>query len=86
LAEKRFRRGGKKIRIHTTKGRIPDKATAPVYAEGVNMLEGLTEQQADIFLQENPTLVPLSRKYDGGTRTSRQDPGASDQRIPISGM
>jgi hypothetical protein len=26
------------------------------------------------------------RKYDGGTWTSRQDPGVSDQRIPISGM
>jgi hypothetical protein len=54
-----FQRGGKKIRIHTTKGRIPDKATAPVYAEGINMLEGLTEEEADTFLQENPTLMPL---------------------------
>jgi hypothetical protein len=45
-----FRRGGKKI---------PDKATALVYAESVNMLEGLTEEEADPFLQENPTLVPL---------------------------
>jgi hypothetical protein len=54
-----FRRGGQKVRIHTTKGRIPDKATAPVYTEGVNMLEGLTEEEADIFLQENPTIVPL---------------------------
>jgi hypothetical protein len=54
-----FRRGGKKIRIHTTKGRIPDKATAPVYAEGVNMLEGLTKEEADTFLQEIPTLMPL---------------------------
>jgi hypothetical protein len=35
-------------------GRIPDKATAPVYAESVNMLEGLTEEEADTFLQENP--------------------------------
>jgi hypothetical protein len=32
---------------------------APVYAEGVNMLEGLTEEEADTFLQEYPTLVPL---------------------------
>jgi hypothetical protein len=45
-----FRRGGKKIQIHTTKGRIPDKATAPVYAENVNMLEGLTAEEADTFL------------------------------------
>jgi hypothetical protein len=54
-----FWRGGCKIRIHTTKGRIPDKATAPVYAEGVNMLEGLTEEEVDTFLQENPTMLPL---------------------------
>jgi hypothetical protein len=54
-----FRRGGRKIRIRTTKGRTPDKAIAPVYAESVNMLEGLTEEKADTFLQENPTLVPL---------------------------
>jgi hypothetical protein len=40
-------------------GRIPDKVTAPVYAEGINMLEGLTEEEADTFLQENPTIVPL---------------------------
>jgi hypothetical protein len=33
--------------------------TTPVYAETVNMLEGLTEEDADTFLQENLTLVPL---------------------------
>jgi hypothetical protein len=54
-----FQRGGRKIRIHTTKDCIPDKATTPVYAESVNMLEGLMEEEADTFLQENPTLVPL---------------------------
>jgi hypothetical protein len=45
-----FRRGGQKIRIHTTKGRIPDKAAAPVYAESVKMLEGLTEEEVDTFM------------------------------------
>jgi hypothetical protein len=54
-----FRWGGQNIRIHTTKGRTPDKATAPVYAESVNMLAGLTEEEAETFLLENPTLVPL---------------------------
>jgi hypothetical protein len=58
-----FWRAGRKVRIHTTKGRTPDKApdkaSAPVYAESVNMLEGLTEEEADTFLQENLTLVPL---------------------------
>jgi hypothetical protein len=43
----------KKIQIHTT------KAIALVYGEILNMLEGLMEEEADIFLQENPTLVSL---------------------------
>jgi hypothetical protein len=42
-----------------TKSRILNKATTPVYAESVNMLEGLTEEEADTLLQENLTLVPL---------------------------
>jgi hypothetical protein len=54
-----FWRGGRKVRIHTTKGRTPDKAATPIYAESVNMLEGLTDEEVDTFLQENPTLVPL---------------------------
>jgi hypothetical protein len=45
-----FRREGWKVMIHMAKGRTPDKATAPVYAESVNMLEGLTEEEADTFL------------------------------------
>jgi hypothetical protein len=36
-----------------------DKATTLVYAESVNMLEGLTEEEANTFLHENSTLVPL---------------------------
>jgi hypothetical protein len=61
LAEKllTFRRGGKKVRIHTTKGRAPDKAIAPVYAKSVNMPEGFMEEEADIFFQENLSLVFL---------------------------
>jgi hypothetical protein len=54
-----FWHGGKKIRIHTTKGHAPDKAIAPIYAKIVNMLEGLTEEEADFFLQKNWTLVSL---------------------------
>jgi hypothetical protein len=54
-----FRRGGKKIRLHTSKGRAPEKAMAPIYAESVNMLEGLMEEKSVVFLQENPTQVSL---------------------------
>jgi DNA-binding LytR/AlgR family response regulator len=45
-----FRQEGRKIRIHTTKGRTLDTATALVYVESINMLEGLTEEEADTFL------------------------------------
>jgi hypothetical protein len=55
-----FRQGGKKIRLHTTKARASGKAMAPVYAASVNMLEGLTEEEANVFVQENLTLVSLS--------------------------
>jgi hypothetical protein len=34
-------------------------ATILVYTESINMLEGLTEEEADTVLHENPTLVPL---------------------------
>jgi hypothetical protein len=54
-----FRRAGKKIQIHMTKGHAPDKAIVPVYTERVKMLEGLTKEEVDTFLHQNPTLVPL---------------------------
>jgi hypothetical protein len=44
-----FRQGGRKIKIHMTKGRTLDEAIAPIYTESVNMLEGLTEEEAETF-------------------------------------
>lgn len=51
-----FQRGRQKVHIHTTMGRAPDKALAP---ESMNVLKGLTEEEAEIYLQENLTLVSL---------------------------
>ena len=31
----------------------------PLYAEGVHMLDGLTEDEMHSFLEETPTIVPL---------------------------
>jgi hypothetical protein len=54
-----FQCGGRKVRIHTMMDRTPAKALAPLYAESVNMLEGLTEEEATSYFSENPTIVPL---------------------------
>jgi hypothetical protein len=54
-----FRRRGHKVRIHTVMGRTPAKALALLYAESVNMLEGLTEEEATTYFSENPAIVPL---------------------------
>ena len=31
----------------------------PLYAEGINMLEGLADEEVNQYLQENPKIVPL---------------------------
>ena len=31
----------------------------PLYAESLNMLEGLADEEVDRYLEENPKLVPL---------------------------
>ena len=33
--------------------------TTPLYVEGVHMLDGLTDEEVDHFLEEHPTIVPL---------------------------
>ena len=32
---------------------------SPLYAEGVHMLDDLTDEEMDHFLEEHPTIVPL---------------------------
>ena len=33
--------------------------TSPLYVKGVHMLDGLTDEEMDHFLEEHPTIVPL---------------------------
>ena len=44
-----FRRGGKKIKVRTTQSKAPASPLLPVCAESVNMLEGLTEEEAERY-------------------------------------
>ena len=33
--------------------------TNPLYAEGVHMLDGLTDEEMDNYLEEHPMIIPL---------------------------
>ena len=35
------------------------KELTPLYAECVNMLEGLADEEVNQYLQENPKIIPL---------------------------
>ena len=35
------------------------KEVTPLYAESINMLEGLPDEEVDRYLEENPKIVPL---------------------------
>ena len=54
-----FRRGKAKVRVPTQPHSSTGKELTPLYAECVNMLEGLADEEVDQYLQENPKIVPL---------------------------
>ena len=54
-----FRRGKPKVRVPTQPRSSTGKELTPLYAECVNMLEGLAYEEVDQYLQENPKIVPL---------------------------
>ena len=54
-----FRRHKTKIRVITEERITTPPDTSSLYAEGVHMLNGLTEDKMDHFLEEHPTIVPL---------------------------
>ena len=43
---------------HATTNR-PQQGGNPLYAESVNMVEGLVDEEVDQYLKENPKIVPL---------------------------
>ena len=56
-----FRRGKAKVRVPTQPRTGTGKELTPLYAECVNMLEGLADEEEDQYLQENPKIVPCSK-------------------------
>ena len=47
------------MRVLTQPHSIAGKEMTPLYAEGINMLEGLADEEVNQYLQENPKIVPL---------------------------
>ena len=54
-----FRRGKTKVWVPTHPQTGTGKKLMPLYAESVNMLEGLTDEEVDQYLEKNPKIVPL---------------------------
>ena len=49
-----FRRGRSKVRVPTQETSASTKAIMPLYAEEINMLEGLEDTELEAYLDENP--------------------------------
>ena len=54
-----FRRGKTKVRIITEERISTPQNTTPLYMEGVHMLDGITDEEVEHFLEEYPAIVPL---------------------------
>ena len=48
-----------KVRVPMQPQAGPGKDVTPLYAESVNMLAGLADEEVDRYLEENPRIVPL---------------------------
>ena len=54
-----FWRGKAKVRVPTQPQSGTGKELTPLYAECVNMLEGLADEEVDQYIQQNPKIIPL---------------------------
>ena len=54
-----FRRGKTKVRIPTQSRVGISKEVTPLYAESINMLEGLADEEVDRYLEGHTKIVPL---------------------------
>ena len=54
-----FRKGKTKIRISTQNKVATNKQCLPIYAESVNMMEGLDEDEENQYFDDNPKIIPL---------------------------
>ena len=54
-----FRRGKTKVRVGTQPRVTTSKEVTPCYAESINILEGLPDEEVDRYMEEHPKIVPL---------------------------
>ena len=54
-----FRRGKTKVRVPPQPRVGTSKEVTPLYAESINMLDGLDDEEVDRYLEEHPKIVPL---------------------------
>ena len=54
-----FRRGHTKVRVLTQEHVATTKGITPLYAEGIDILEGLVDAEVNRYVEENPKIVPL---------------------------
>ena len=54
-----FRRGKTKVQVTTQPQAIASKEATPLYAESINMLEELPDEEIDRYLKEHLKIVPL---------------------------
>ena len=54
-----FRRGRTKVRVPTEELATQPKKITPLYAEDINMLEGVDDAELEAYLEEHPRIIPL---------------------------
>ena len=54
-----FRRGRNKIRVPTQEMAAQPTGITPLYAEDINMLEGVDDAELEAYLDDHPRIVPL---------------------------
>ena len=54
-----FRRGRTKVRVPTEEAVAQLKNMTPLYAEDINMLEGVDDKELEAYLEEHPRIIPL---------------------------
>mgnify|MGYP000305935661 CR=1 FL=1 len=52
-----------KVRVPTQPQAGTNKEVTPLYAESINMLDGMADEEVDRYLEEHPRIVPLFEVY-----------------------
>ena len=71
---RRFPRGRAKVRVPMEESALAPKEISLLYAKQIHMLEGLEDEELELYLDENPRIVPLFEIDVGGTTDSYASP------------